>query len=309
MKDKMVILTGPTAVGKTEISLKLAKSLNANIISADSMQVYKYMDIGTAKLKEEMMEGVKHYMIDEIMPDVSFDTFVFKKMAQKYIDEILSNGNIPLVVGGTGFYIQSLLYDIDFDEGSVDAEIRERLEVELRDKGIDVLYSKLQEVDPESTKIIHKNNTKRVIRALEYYNSTGEPISKHNKEQRQKESKYDSYYYVLTMDRKKLYDRINMRVDIMMDEGLEEEVRSLVDMGITRDMTSMQAIGYREWFDYFDGKITIDDVRENIKKDTRHFAKRQLTWFKREKDVRYIDKESFANDDEILDYIKKDMNG
>ena len=304
-KRSLIILTGPTAVGKTKLSIETARMLNAEIISADSMQVYKYMDIGTAKITKEEMEDITHYMVDELEPDEEFNVVVFKKMALKYMDEIYKKGKIPLIVGGTGFYIQALLYDIDFAENDDDGgKIRAELEYLAISKGADYLYQELAKVDEESAKEIHPNNIKKVIRALEYFKLTGQKISEHNKEQRKKESPYNFLYLVLNDNRQLLYDRIEKRIDIMIENGLVEEVKSLKDKGYTKDLVSMQGLGYKEILDYLDGSCTLDEAIYILKRDTRHFAKRQLTWFRREKVTTWIDKSQFKNDDEILNYIK-----
>lgn len=304
-KKKLIILTGPTAVGKTKLSIETARMLNAEIISADSMQVYKYMDIGTAKITKEEMEDITHYMVDELEPEEEFNVVVFKRLALKYMDEIYKKGKIPLIVGGTGFYIQALLYDIDFTENDDDGgAIRKELEELVRVKGEEYLHSELAKVDKESADDIHPNNVKKVIRALEYYRLTGQKMSEHNKEQRQKESPYNFLYLVLNDDRQLLYDRIDKRIDIMLKDGLIDEVKFLKEKGYTKDLVSMQGLGYKEILDYLDGSSTLDEAIYILKRDTRHFAKRQLTWFRREKVTTWIDKSKFENDEAILEYIK-----
>ena len=304
-KKKLIILTGPTAVGKTKLSIETARMLNAEIISADSMQVYKYMDIGTAKITKEEMEDITHYMVDELEPEEEFNVVVFKRLALKYMDEIYKKGKIPLIVGGTGFYIQALLYDIDFTENDDDGgAIRKELEELVRVKGEEYLHSELAKVDKESADDIHPNNVKKVIRALEYYRLTGQKMSEHNKEQRQKESPYNFLYLVLNDDRQLLYDRIDKRIDIMLKDGLIDEVKFLKEKGYTKDLVSMQGLGYKEILDYLDGSSTLDEAIYILKRDTRHFAKRQLTWFRREKVTTWIDKSKFENDEAILGYIK-----
>ena len=299
-KQPLVILTGPTAVGKTSLSISLAKAIGAEIISADSMQVYKGMDIGTAKIRQEEMQGVKHYLIDVMSPDEEFDITVFKKMACEAIDKIRANGHIPLIVGGTGFYIQSVLYDIEFDNADKDTSYRDELYRLAEQNGPMYLHNMLREIDEKSADTIHYNNVKRVARAIEYYKQTGMKISEHNEEQRKKDSPYNYVYFVLNDDRKLLYDRINKRVDAMFDEGLIE----LKERGIGRDATSMQAIGYKEVLDYLDGLCTLDELKENIKNNTRHFSKRQITWFKREKDIEWINLEEFGhNSENVLEYM------
>lgn len=302
MKRPLIILTGPTAVGKTKASIGLAKALNGEIISADSMQVYKYMDIGSAKICPDEMQGVKHYLIDELEPDEEFHVVRFQQMAKQAMEEIYAKGKIPIVVGGTGFYIQALLYDIDFTESNEDAEYRQELEQLASEKGAEYIHDMLREVDPVSADTIHANNVKRVIRALEFYQQTGEKISEHNEQERAKESPYDFCYFVLNDDRARLYERINLRIDQMLVEGLLEEVRGLKDKGYTRDMVSMQGLGYKEILDYLNGECTLEEAIYILKRDTRHFAKRQLTWFRRERDVIWIDKQLYAyNEEKILE--------
>lgn len=306
MKKPLIILTGPTAVGKTELSIRLAESVNGEIISADSMQVYKHMDVGTAKITPEEMQGIRHHLIDILEPSEDFNVYLFKELAQKAIDEIYERGKIPVVTGGTGFYIQALLYNIEFEDTDADTEFRETMYRLAEEKGNEYVHDMLKEVDPVSAREIHYNNIKRVVRALEYHNQTGKRISEHNEEQKQNESPYNFLYFVLNDDRDELYSRINKRVDLMFETGLTKEVDRLIDMGCHRDMTSMKAIGYREFFDYYDGIADISQVRENIKTDTRHFAKRQLTWFRREKEVTMVNVNEFNRDkDKILDYMLK----
>lgn len=302
MKRPLIILTGPTAVGKTKASIGLAKALNGEIISADSMQVYKYMDIGSAKIRPEEMQGVKHYLIDELEPDEEFHVVRFQQMAKEAMETIYTKGKIPIVVGGTGFYIQALLYDIDFTESNEDSAYRQELEHLASEQGAEYLHDMLRMVDPASADMIHANNVKRVIRALEFYQQTGEKISEHNEQERAKESPYDFCYFVLNDDREKLYDRINLRIDQMLEEGLVEEVKFLKDKGYTRDMVSMQGLGYKEILDYLNGECTLEEAIYILKRDTRHFAKRQLTWFRRERDVTWVDKPSYNYDeDKILE--------
>ena len=296
-KQPLIILSGPTAVGKTALSIELAKRVNGAIISADSMQVYRYMDIGSAKIMPEEMEGVKHYLIDELNPEEEFNIVVFQQKAKEALKEIYANGQIPIVAGGTGFYIQALLYDIDFDNQDCNEEFRAELELIAKEQGNEVLHARLQEIDPVSAEKIHANNVKRVIRALEFYHLTGKPISEHNEEEHQKESPYNFVYFVLTDDRANLYKRIDMRVDIMLKNGLIEEVQKLKDMGYHRDMVSMQGLGYKEILDYLDGKCTLDEAIYILKRETRHFAKRQLTWFRRERDVIWIEKQKYDYDE------------
>ena len=305
-KQPMVILTGPTAVGKTNLSIELAKRINGAIISADSMQVYKYMDIGSAKIMPQEMQGIKHYLIDELLPSDEFNVFIFKKMAKKALEEIYSNDQIPIIVGGTGFYIQALLYDIDFTEQDTDIAYRNKLSEFAAVNGNHALHEMLKNIDPVSYETIHENNVKRVIRALEYYHNCSEPISKHNDRERKKESPYKFAYFVLNDGRKRLYDRIDKRVDIMVENGLVEEVKKLKNMGYTSDMVSMKGIGYKEILSSLDGAYDIDEAVEKVKQESRRFAKRQLTWFRREKETIWLEKEEYSYDDnKILSKIKE----
>ena len=307
-KRPMVILTGPTAVGKTELSINLAKMINGAIISADSMQIYKYMDIGSAKIMPHEMQGIKHYLIDELMPEEEFNIYRFKQMAMEALDEIYASGQIPIVVGGTGFYIQGLLYDIDFTKQDADDDYRKQLEEFANINGAHALHEKLKDIDPVSYETIHENNVKRVIRALEYYKQTNEPISKHNEEEKQKESPYNFAYFVLNDVRENLYSRIDKRVDIMMEAGLLDEIKALKKRGCTSDMVSMQGIGYKEMLKYLDGDYTLEEAVERVKQESRRFAKRQLTWFRREKDVIWIDKDKYEYDESrILQFIEKTL--
>lgn len=305
----LIIITGPTAVGKTALSVRLAKAIGGEIISADSMQVYRHMDIGSAKIKKEEMDGVPHYLIDVLDPEEEFNVTVFQEMAKEAVEEIYSHGHIPIVAGGTGFYIQALLYDIDFTENGEDTSIRMELEKLGQERGAEFLHNLLRDIDPDSADEIHENNMKRVIRAIEYYRQTGERISEHNKRERQKKSPYDFLYYVVNTDRTRLYERIDRRVDLMLEQGLVEEVMHLKDMGLTRDMVSMQGLGYKEILDYLQGIYTLEEAIYILKRDTRHFAKRQITWFKRERDVRWLDLPDFNNDlDQVLIKMLQDIN-
>ena len=296
-KKPMIILSGPTAVGKTALSIELAKRVNGAIISADSMQVYKYMDIGSAKIMPEEMDGIKHYLIDALEPSDEFNIVVFQKMAKAALEEIYANGQIPIIAGGTGFYIQALLYDIDFDNQDTDEAYRAELEQIAKEQGNELIHDMLREIDPVSADKIHANNVKRVIRALEFYRLTGKPISEHNEAEQQKESPYNFAYFVLTDERENLYNRIDLRVDIMLKNGLLDEVKALKDMGYHRNMVSMQGLGYKEILDYLDGKCSLEEAIYILKRETRHFAKRQLTWFRREKDVIWMDKSKYNYDE------------
>ena len=301
-KQKLIILTGPTAVGKTALSIRLAKALDGEIISADSMQVYKYMDIGSAKVTKEEMDGVRHHLVDVLDPREEFDVYAFQKLAKEAMKGIYERGHVPIVVGGTGFYIQALLYDIEFAKSAEPEEgrLRKELEALADEKGNRILYERLRALDAKSAQEIHPNNRKRMIRAIEYCETTGQKFSEHNALQRQKESPYDFCYFVLTDDRSVLYERIDKRVDHMLEQGLLLEVENLRKMGLTRACTSMQGLGYKELLDYL-GKVTdLDRAVYLIKRDTRHFAKRQLTWFRRERDVIWIDKAEFDRDEERI---------
>ena len=304
MKKPLVVLTGPTAVGKTKLSISLAKALNGEIISADSMQVYKYMDIGSAKITEKEMDGVPHHLINVLSPFEEFHIVRFQELAKKAMEDIYNRGKTPVFVGGTGFYIQAITKDIDFTEGEEDKQYREELSRLAAEKGNEFLHEMLQEVDKKSAEEIHANNVKRVIRALEFYKENGFPISQHNEEQKQNETPYNLAYFVLNAPRELLYERIDRRVDEMMESGLVEEVQKLKDMGCHREMTSMQGLGYKEILSFLDGEIPLDEAVRILKRDTRHFAKRQLTWFRRESNVVWVDKDKFAfNDEKILEYM------
>jgi len=300
----MIVLAGPTAVGKTKLSIALAKALRGEIVSADSMQVYRYMDIGSAKITREEMQGIPHHMIDILDPWEEFNVAMFKKKCEQCLPEIYGRGHIPIVTGGTGFYIQALLRDIDFAENENDMEYRAYLEELAVRKGVEYLHELLQEVDPESASAIHMHNKKRTIRALEYFHLTGEPISRHNEREREKVSAYDSCYFVLNDTRERLYAGIGRRVDEMLAAGLVEEVEKLRTLGCRRGMVSMQGLGYKEILAYLEGELTLEEAVELLKRDTRHFAKRQLTWFRREQDVIWVEKGNFGYDESsILQYM------
>ncbi|MBB2182990.1 tRNA (adenosine(37)-N6)-dimethylallyltransferase MiaA [Lachnospiraceae bacterium MD1] len=302
-KQPLIILSGPTSVGKTELSISLAKAINGEIISADSMQVYKHMDIGTAKIKPHEMGGIPHYLIDELEPDDEFNVVRFQEFAKQYMSMVYEKNKIPIIVGGTGFYIQAVLYDIDFTSTPTDCSYRTELELLLQEHGSEYLHDILKEVDPESAKAIHPNNSKRVIRALEFIKQTGTRISEHNEEQRDRQSPYQYCYFVLNKDRAKLYESINQRVDIMLKEGLVEEVAALRQQGYHRDLVSMQGLGYKEIYAYLEGECTLEEAIYILKRDTRHFAKRQITWFKRERDVIWVNKDDFPTNDALLEFL------
>ena len=304
LKKPLIILTGPTAVGKTKASIGLAKAVGGEIISADSMQVYRNMDIGSAKITKEEMAGVPHHLVDILEPAEEFHVVKFQQLAKAAMEEIYGRGHIPVIVGGTGFYIQSVLYDIDFTETEADQQFRSEMEALASEQGPAVLHERLKQIDPESAREIPPQNVKRVIRALEFYRETGTPISVHNRAQRSREAAYNFAYFVLNDERSHLYERINERVDRMMEQGLLAEVAALKAMGCTRDLVSMQGLGYKEMLACLDGEITEEEAVYLIKRNTRHFAKRQLTWFKRERDVIWVNKQEFDYDEEkILEYM------
>ena len=296
-KTPLIILTGPTAVGKTDLSIKLSKELNAEIISADSMQIYKYMDVGSAKVTKEEMDGVKHYLIDEVTPDYSFSVSEFQERANNYIKEITDKGKNVLVTGGTGLYLNSLIYNMDFAKSDANEELREQLRLELEENGIDYIHNKLRELDSDAADRIHKNNTKRVIRALEVALS-GKKMNDFSNDLKINE-KYKPIIIVLNREREHLYKRIDKRVDIMMENGLIDEVKNLLNMGYTKDMISMQGIGYKEIIKYLEGEYELDEAIEIIKRDSRRYAKRQLTWFRRYDDAKWFNLDEY-NDSEIL---------
>lgn len=301
MKPPLIILTGPTAVGKTKLSIALAKAVNGEIISADSMQVYKRMTVGTAKILPEEMQGVPHHLIDVLEPAEEFNVVLFARLAKEAIKQCYEKGKIPILVGGTGFYIQAVLYDIDFTENDDDKTYREEFERIASEDGAEVLHKRLQEVDAKAAAEIHPNNVKRVIRALEFFEkSGGQKISEHNEEQKQKESPYNFAYFVLNDDRALVYERIDMRVDQMISQGLVDEVKSLLEEGISPAAVSMQGLGYKEIVAYLKGECTLEEAVYILKRDTRHFAKRQITWFKREEDVIWLNRPEFERSDEKI---------
>lgn len=300
MKKPVIVLTGPTAVGKTETSIQLAKAIDGEIISADSMQVYRHMDIGTAKIRPEQMQGIPHYLVDEFEPDEEFNVMIFQKKVKAIMNELYARNKIPILVGGTGFYIQAVLYDTAFAENQGDDHFRLSMQQLAEEKGEQALHERLAAIDPESAAAIHPNNVKRVIRALEYHHFTGEKFSVHNATERQRQSPYTFLYVVLNMAREKLYQRIDLRVDQMIQEGLVEEVKTLLANGNGRDLVSMQGLGYKEIAAALAGECTIEDAIYRIKRDTRHFAKRQLTWFRRERDVTMLDKDQFTDTEELV---------
>ncbi len=304
MKEPLIIIAGPTASGKTALSIRLAKAYDGEIISADSMQVYKGMDIGTAKIRPEEMQGVPHHLIDVLEPEVPFNVVTFQQMAKEAIRKIRQAGHLPIIVGGTGFYIQAVLYDIDFTKNDEDTSFREALEKQAEsEEGRKALYEMLAAVDPDSAKAIHPNNIKRVIRAIEFNRQTGQTMSSHNAAQQQRESAYNSAFFVLDWPRQTLYSRIEKRVDLMIKAGLPEEVKGLKDRGLCADHISMQGLGYKEMLEYLDGQISLEEAADKIRLGTRHFAKRQLTWFRRERDVIWLPCDENTGEDALMDMI------
>lgn len=302
-KPPLVIIAGPTAVGKTSVSVEIAKKINGEIISADSMQIYKYMDIGTAKITKEEMCGVKHYLIDEVEPDVEFSVSNFQSKANEYIKHIINKGKIPIVVGGTGLYINSLVYDLDFTNAVSNWEFRKEYLEKAKKYGNECIHNELKAIDKESANRIHVNDTKRIIRALEIFHETGKPMSYYYKDFRKENDKYNIIYIGLTMDRKKLYEKINERVDIMIENGLIEEVKKLLKMGYDENLTSMQGLGYKEIISYINGEHTLNEALEILKRNSRRFAKRQLTWFRRDNKIEWIKVDEFSSKDNLVKYI------
>lgn len=308
-KTPLVIIAGPTASGKSAAAVELALRMNGEVISADSMQIYRGMDIGTAKVTKEEMRGVRHYLIDCADPDENYNVVLFQQKAREAVQEAVSAQKLPILCGGTGFYIQALLYDIDFTEMEENTFLRSRYEALAAEKGPEALHRILKEKDPASAAAIHPNNVKRVIRALEFAQESGGSIAAHNLAQRERGSAYNSVFFVLTMDRQKLYERIDRRVDLMMEQGLLDEVTRLRDIGIARDSTAMQGIGYKQIYSYLEGDWSLEEAVRLIKRDTRHFAKRQLTWFRREKDVIWVDIDQFDTKEALYDHLQNTASG
>jgi tRNA dimethylallyltransferase len=302
--DSVIVIVGPTASGKTKISIELAKDINGEIISADSMQVYRLMDIGTAKPDVEEMSGIKHYLIDEVLPDEEFSVARFKELALKYIKEIKSKGKIPIIAGGTGLYINSLIYNIDFSETDIDWDLRGQLKKEAENKGNKFLHDKLREIDPEAADRIHINDTKRTIRAIEVFKTTRKPISYHQELSKLNPPEYNFILVGLRMDRQKLYERINKRVDMMLEAGLVKEVKKIKKLGYDKYSVAMQGLGYKEILAYLRGELTYEECVDLVKRDTRRYAKRQITWFKKTAGIYWIDIDKYENQEEILKNIK-----
>lgn len=305
-KKPLIIIAGPTACGKTSVSVELARLIGGEIISADSMQVYKYMDIGTAKIMPDEMQGVRHYLVDELEPDEEFNVAVFKNKAKAYIEQIHSRGKMPVMVGGTGFYINAVVYDNDFSQDCSDDSVRKKLEAYLEQNGKEALYARLKSVDPIACETIHINNTKRVIRALEFFETTGEKISEHNKTEKEREPFYDAKIFVLNMNRERLYNRIDKRIDLMLEQGLVDEVKRLYPR-YDRSLVSMQGLGYKEIVAYLEGECTLDEAVYILKRDTRHFAKRQLTWFKHQCSGIWVDMDKFNDSKSAAEFIAENI--
>ncbi|HHT50216.1 MAG TPA: tRNA (adenosine(37)-N6)-dimethylallyltransferase MiaA [Eubacteriaceae bacterium] len=308
MNKPLIIILGPTAVGKTDIAIQIAKRIGGEIISADSMQVYKYMNIGTAKPDKEEMEGIEHYLIDEIEPDEEFNVAIFQKRAIKYIDKILNKNRIPIVAGGTGLYINSLIYPLDFTDGITNWKYRDQLNEIANDKGNEYLHNLLKEIDPISASNIHPNNRKRVIRALEIYKETGKTMSYYKEISKDKKTPFNPLIIGLKMKRQLLYERINKRVDMMIDGGLVNEVKEILDKGYNKDLISMLGLGYKEIIKYLEGKYTLEEAIYILKRDTRRFAKRQLTWFRRIEDVSWYDIGEYDSKYSLIEDILKEIN-
>ncbi len=291
-KIPIIVVAGPTASGKTGLAIDIAKKYDGEIVNADSMQIYKYMDIGTAKPTLAERAEVAHHLVDFVDPKEEFSVADYTDLAHKKIDDIIKRGKMPVVCGGTGLYISSLIDDVTFGEVKTDYAMREELEKTAKEQGVEVLMQMLKEFDEESAKTIHPNNRRRVIRAIEFYKLTGVPISQHKQMTQKQESRYNPLIMIIDHDREKLYERINLRVDMMIEEGLIDEVANLLDMGYTKDMNSMKGIGYKEIIEYLKGECTLCEAIEAVKQGSRRYAKRQLTWFRRDERVNYIDAQS-----------------
>ncbi len=300
--EKVIVVIGPTSVGKTKMGVALAKKLNGEVISGDSMQVYRQMDIGTAKVTIEEMEGVTHHCIDILDPKDQYSVHDFQQTVRKQITEITNRGHVPIIVGGTGLYIKAALYDYTFSEMENN---HDEINKKYKDYTNEQLYDHLKQIDEESAKILHFNNRRRVLRAIEIYEQTGQKKSEMINEQ-EHICLYDAYFVGLTLPRELLYERINLRVDLMMKNGLQGEMESLIKQGLTRENQSMKAIGYKEWFDYFEGKCDLNEVSENIKKHSRQYAKRQYTWFKNQFDVHWYDV-CLENFSKTIEEVSRDL--
>ena len=312
MKENLFILIGPTAIGKTALSIDLAKKLNGEIISADSMQIYKYMDIGTAKITKNEMEGIPHHLIDIIYPDEEYTVSNYQRDASRLIEDINSRNKLPMVVGGTGLYINSLVYNLNFAKVPPNEEYRQELEQLAKTRGDAYIHNKLAEIDMESSESISVNDRKRIIRALEIHRITGKSMSEHNKNFRREIDKYNLSMICLNMDREKLYDRINKRVDMMIEDGLIDEVKNILHRGYSGNLVSLKGIGYKEIIMYLEGHISLDAAIDKIKQGSRNYAKRQLTWFRRDHRIQWMNVDEFSNFNElsqyIYEYVKDQLN-
>lgn len=305
IKPKVIVICGPTASGKTSLSIELAKQINGEIISADSMQIYKDMDIGTAKPSTEEMQGIKHYLLDFVPPEERYSVAQYKIDAKKAIKEILEKGKVPIIVGGTGLYVDSLIYEIEYNDIKLDEEYRKKLEEIVKKQGLEVLYKKAQEIDPQAMQKISANDKKRIMRVIEIYKATGKTKTEQEIESRKKEVKYDYKIFAINMDREKLYERINIRVDRMIENGLIEEVENL-QKKYNHFPTAMQGLGYKEVIEYLQSQITREEMIEKIKQESRRYAKRQLTWFRKNKQTIWID--GLANLEDNINIIEKELN-
>ncbi len=311
--DKIIILTGPTGVGKTSHSIKLAKEINGEIISCDSYQIYKYMDIGTAKVTEDEAEGIVHHNIDIENPDGDFNVALFQNRTELLIKDIIDRGKVPILTGGTGLYLHSIIYDLDFSGGKKDLNIRRKIEKEAEEKGLQSIYDKLIAIDCNLANYLEINNRHRVIRAYEIYLTSGDNPMIHLNEFRTNPAKYDFLYLIINEQRDKLYKKINDRVDIMMSEGLLEEIKNLIKMGYGFELRSFKAIGYKEFKEYFEGNMSLEEVVDKIKQHSRNYAKRQITWFKRVENAIWLNKSDFDSEEsfykELLKKSKEFLNG
>lgn len=307
MKKNLIILLGPTAIGKTDLSLKLAEQINGEIVSCDSMQIYKYMDVGSAKVSKMEQARIKHHLIDIVYPDEEYTVADYKRDAENIINSLNDLGKVPIVTGGTGLYINSLVYKLNFTTAEPDYQLRERLEKMAETEGVDKVFDILKSIDAETSEKLHPNDVKRVIRAIEIYEQSGVTMGEYNKNFRTEVEDYNLYMIGLNMDRAKLYERINLRVDLMMEAGLLEEVKSLIEKGYTKDLTSMQGIGYKEVMDYFEDRMTLEDTIDLVKQKSRNYAKRQLTWFRRDDRINWYNKDEFSSEDELLEKILEDI--
>ena len=305
MKEKVIVVAGPTASGKSGMAVRLGQTLPGSVISCDSMQVYRGLDIGSAKITAAEMQGIPHYMIDVAEPEDPFYAARFKEGALEAMKEIREAGRMPILCGGTGFYINAVLYETDFDDSGEGPAYRQELIEYAKVDGNAALHARLAAVDPEAAAAIHMNNVKRVIRALEYYRNTGQKISDHNRQEKAKASPYDYVFFVLTDDRQMLYERIDKRVDAMVEQGLFDEVRRLYDRGLRQDDISMQGISYRQIMDCFEGKSSCEATIERIKQESRHYAKRQLTWFRRQDGAVFLNRSTLGGADGVYSEAMK----